>query len=58
MISSEEKEVILMFKLVDKKENKYLVLDTDDGVIEEYFWEDIINFLQLGVVPSGATSFI
>lgn len=38
MISSEEKEVILMFKLVDKKENKYLVLDTDDGVIEEYFW--------------------
>lgn len=37
-----------MFKLVDKKENKYLVLDTDDGVIEEYFWEDIINFLQSG----------
>lgn len=53
MISSEEKEVILMFKLVDKKENKYLVLDTDDGVIEEYFWEDIINFLQSGVVIEG-----
>lgn len=42
-----------MFKLVDKKENKYLVLDTDDGVIEEYFWEDIINFLQSGVVIEG-----
>lgn len=53
MISSEEKEVILMFKLVDKKENKYLVLDTGDGVIEEYFWEDIINFLQSGVVIEG-----
>jgi putative transposase len=53
MISSEEKEVILMFKLVDKKENKYLVLDTDDGVIEEYFWEDLINFLQSGVVIEG-----
>lgn len=53
MISSEEKEVVLMFKLVDKKENKYLVLDTDDGVIEEYFWEDIINFLQSGVVIEG-----
>lgn len=33
MISSEEKEVSLMFKLVDKKDNKYLVLDTDDGVM-------------------------
>ena len=53
MISSEEKEVVLMFKLVDKKENKYLVLDTDDGVIEEYFWEGIINFLQSGVVIEG-----
>lgn len=53
MISSEEKEVILMFKLVDKKENKYLVLDTDDGVIEEYFWEDIIDFIQSGVVIEG-----
>lgn len=53
MISSEEKEVILMFKLVDKKENKYLVLDTDDGVIEEYFWEDLISFLQSGVVIEG-----
>lgn len=38
MISSKEKEVILMFKIVDKKENKYLVLATNDGVIEEYFW--------------------
>lgn len=50
MISSEEKEVSLMFKLVDKKGNKYLVLDTDDGVMNECFWEDLINFLQSGVV--------
>ena len=42
-----------MSKLVDKKVDKYLVLDTDDGVIEEYFWEDIINFLQSGVVIEG-----
>ena len=39
-----------MFKLVDKKGNKYLVLDTDDGVMDECFWEDLINFLQSGVV--------
>lgn len=42
-----------MFKLIDKKENKYLVLDTVDGIIEEYFWEDIINFLQSGIVIEG-----
>lgn len=47
MISSEEKEVILMFKLVDKKGNKYLVLDTDDGVIDECFREDLINFSSI-----------
>lgn len=42
-----------MFKLVDKKENKYLVLDTDDGVIEDFSWEQIITFLQSGVVIEG-----
>lgn len=42
-----------MFKLVDKKGNKYLVLDTDDGVMDECFWEDLTNFLQSGVVIEG-----
>lgn len=46
-----------MFKIVDKKENKYLVLDTEDGIIEEYLWEDIINFIQSGVVIKERRKF-
>lgn len=42
-----------MFKLVSKKDNKYLVLDTDDGVIEDFSWEQIITFIQSGVVVEG-----
>lgn len=42
-----------MFELVDKKDNKYLVLDTDDGVIEDFSWEQIITFIQSGVVIEG-----
>ncbi|WP_443595644.1 RNA-guided endonuclease TnpB family protein [Agathobacter sp.] len=42
-----------MFKIVDKKENKYLILDTDDGVIEDFSWEQVITFLKSGVVIEG-----
>lgn len=42
-----------MFKLIDKKSDKYLVLDTTDGVIDEVYWEEIITYLQNGVVIEG-----
>lgn len=42
-----------MYKLIEKKDDKYLVLDTEDGVIDEFIWEELINLLQSGVSIEG-----
>ena len=42
-----------MFKLVEKKSNKYLVLDTDDGVVDEVSWEQLVSLLQEGILIEG-----
>lgn len=42
-----------MFKLIDKKNNNYSVIDTDDGVIDEVSSEQLISVLQSGVVIEG-----
>lgn len=53
MTTLKVRQVTQMFKLIDKKSDKYLVLDTDDGVIDEVTWEQLITLLQNGVVIEG-----
>lgn len=42
-----------MFKLIEKKSDKYLVLDTEDGVVEDLCWEQLITLLQGGTFIEG-----
>lgn len=42
-----------MYKLIGKNKNKYLLLDTDDNVINEFFWEQVIIYLQSGIIIEG-----
>lgn len=42
-----------MYKLIGRNKNKYLLLDTDDNVINEFFWEQVIIYLQSGIIIEG-----
>lgn len=42
-----------MFRLVEKKNNNYLILDTDDGVIEELNYLQILEYLEQGIEIEG-----
>ena len=42
-----------MFKLIDKKNDNYLVIDTSDGVVDEVSWQQIISVLQQGTIIEG-----
>lgn len=42
-----------MYKLIGKNKNKYILLDTDDNVINEFFWEQVIIYLQSGIIIEG-----
>lgn len=48
--------VIIMFRLVDKKDNLYGVLDTDDGVIEYLDYQIILKLLGVGYTIEGCNS--
>lgn len=45
-----------MFRLVDKKDNLYGVLDTDDGVIEYLDYQIILKLLGVGYAIEGCNS--
>ena len=42
-----------MFRLVEKKSNNYLVLDTDDGVVDELDYFQILKYLEYGIEIEG-----
>ena len=42
-----------MYKLVGKNKNKYLLLNTNDNVINEFFWEQVITYLQSEIIIEG-----
>lgn len=42
-----------MYQLIEKKADKYLVLDTNDGVIDTVTWEEILLVMQNGVAIEG-----
>lgn len=44
-----------IFRLVEKKNNNYLILDTDDGVIEELNYLQILECLEQGIEIEGCT---
>ena len=44
-----------MFEIVSKSNNKYNIIDTDDGVIEAYSANDIISFYNQGIEISGVS---
>ena len=42
-----------MFRLVEKKNNNYLILDTDDGVVDELNYFQILEYLEHGIEIEG-----
>ena len=42
-----------IFKLVEKKNNNYLILDTDDGVVDELNYFQILEYLEHGIEIEG-----
>lgn len=42
-----------MFRLLEKKNNNYLVLDTDDGVIDEFNYLQVLTCLEQGIEIEG-----
>ena len=42
-----------MFKLIDKKGDNYLVLDTEDGAVDEFTYNQIINCVEKGFKIEG-----
>lgn len=42
-----------MFRLVEKKNNNYLILDTDDDVIDELNYLQILEYLEQGIEIEG-----
>ena len=42
-----------MFRLVEKKNNNYLILDTDDGVVDELNYLQILEYLEHGIEIEG-----
>lgn len=42
-----------MFRLVEKKYNNYLILDTDDGAVDELNYFQILEYLEYGVEIKG-----
>lgn len=42
-----------MFRLLEKRDNDYLVLDTDDGVIDRLSYHQIIECLEQGIEIEG-----
>ena len=45
--------MIHVYKLIEKKDDKYLVLDTEDGVIDAFNWGELISLLQSGLSIEG-----
>ena len=43
-----------MFRLVEKKNNNYLILDTDDGVVDELNYFQILEYLEHGIEIEGS----
>lgn len=44
-----------MFRLIEKKNNNYLILDTDDGVVDELNYFQILEYLEYGIEIKGCT---
>lgn len=42
-----------MFRLVEKKDNNYLILDTDDGAVDELNYFQILEYLEYGIEIEG-----
>lgn len=47
-----------MFRLVEKKNNNYLILDTDDGVVDELNYFQILDYLEHGIEIEGCIKTI
>lgn len=47
-----------MFRLVEKKNNNYLILDTDDGVVDELNYFQILEYLEHGIEIEGCIKTI
>ena len=44
-----------MFRLIEKKNSNYLILDTDDGVIDELNYIQVLDCLEQGIEIEGCT---
>ena len=47
-----------MFRLVEKKNNNYLILDTDDGVVDELNYFQILDYLEHDIEIEGCIKTI